>query len=122
MSDTLQTQDAFGSMPRDTADALLAAIQELKTQNEALRKDVAEMKEIDESEAAIAADTIKTLKTENAALREQNENLASLLFRVLRKLDKNDPLRGPCLDYLKKIGRTLNPFRDAIDAARKGQP
>jgi predicted DNA-binding ribbon-helix-helix protein len=59
------------------------------------------------------------LERENAALREQNENLASLLFRVLRKLDKNDPLRIHCLDYLKKIGRTLNPFRAALDAVSK---
>ena len=64
----------------------------------------------------------KQTRDENAALREQNENLASLLFRVLRKLDKNDPLRGRCLDYLKKIGRTLNPFRSAIDAASKEKP
>lgn len=62
---------------------------------------------------------IADLERENAALREQNENLASLLFRVLRKLDKNDPLRIHCLDYLKKIGRTLNPFRAALDAVSK---
>jgi capsule polysaccharide export protein KpsE/RkpR len=49
-------------------------IQQLERENAALRKDVAEMKEIDESEAAIAADTIKTLKAENAALREQIKN------------------------------------------------
>jgi predicted DNA-binding ribbon-helix-helix protein len=66
-----------------------------------------------------AAVRIKQLERENAALREQNENLADLLFRVMCKLDKNDPLRIHCLDYLKKIGRTLNPFRATIDAARK---
>ena len=59
----------------DDAIDLLRRYDELERDNAVLRKERQELREIDEAEAAIAADAIKALKSENAALRKELEDV-----------------------------------------------
>ena len=98
----------------------LEAMEKLERENATLRKNMAEMKETDETEAAIAADTIKSLKAENTGLRAkvaaQGLSLACLADGILGEdaADRSD-------QALVRFGCQLARERDALRAALDAQ-
>ena len=119
-------------------DAKRAMANYYKNETERVRKRMDEVIKIDEDEAAIAADTIKTLKAENAELRAkvaaQGLSLACLADGILgedasdrsdqtlvavgcRMARENATLRA-ALDAQMKYQRDLRADRDRLDSRR----
>lgn len=95
-------------------DLLEARIERLEQENAELRKERQEMDEINESEAAIAADTIKCLKIENTALRADKDRLFDALDTLTLVIGLT-----PVAGNKAALQEAFDKARAAIDAARK---